>query len=250
MGLLWPILMPEFAPLLQEYQRSVTTINANFQETQPPVLTRVSATWQLPSYHDYAPNIPVVSGNDNLSDKVSILENESLTTAVGTVVHYWLQKFSYDGLLQWSKAQLAELKPLWRKQLMQHNLLLHQLSPGISYIEQCLQQVLEDPRAQWILQPHAEAVSEYALTAIIAGHVRHLVIDRTFVCDNVRWIIDYKTTPLNQEDPAKFLMAQRQEHQPQLQVYAEAMQLIDSRPIRLGLYFPAFGGWQEWDFIG
>ena len=34
----------------------------------------------------------------------------------------------------------------------------------------------------------------------------------------------------------------------QLENYAEAIQRIDSRPIRLGLYFPLLRAWREWAF--
>ena len=34
----------------------------------------------------------------------------------------------------------------------------------------------------------------------------------------------------------------------QLERYGRLMSAMDSRPIHLGLYFPALGGWREWPF--
>ena len=47
---------------------------------------------------------------------------------------------------------------------------------------------------QWVLSPHPHARSEWAqATPAEQGSAVH-IIDRTFVSDGTRWIIDYKTT--------------------------------------------------------
>ena len=40
---------------------------------------------------------------------------------------------------------------------------------------------------------HAEARSEWAIAGVEAGAIVHIVVDRTFVADGVRWIVDFKT---------------------------------------------------------
>jgi len=66
------------------------------------------------------------------------------------------------------------------------------------------------------------------------------VIDRTFIDENnVRWIIDYKTT-LSQN-----MEEEKQKHIKQLRQYTQALQMLDSRPIHCGLYFPLTSFWIE-----
>ncbi len=95
---------------------------------------------------------------------------------------------------------------------------------------------LDDDRGRWILAAHEEARSEFAVTAILEGELHHLAIDRTFIENGTRWVIDFKTgdTPLSS-------------HRAQLRRYAEAMRAIDARPTRAGLYSPITGEWAEWD---
>jgi len=68
------------------------------------------------------------------------------------------------------------------------------LEQGVGRVERALLNVLADERARWILDPdHQGALNEQRLTALLGGEVRNLIVDRTFVENGVRWIIDYKT---------------------------------------------------------
>jgi ATP-dependent exoDNAse (exonuclease V) beta subunit len=62
------------------------------------------------------------------------------------------------------------------------------------------------------------------------------VIDRVFVADGCRWIIDYKTVHL----PASELAPRAESYRPQLARYA-ALFRDDPLPIRLAIYFPVQG---------
>jgi ATP-dependent exoDNAse (exonuclease V) beta subunit len=74
------------------------------------------------------------------------------------------------------------------------------------------------------------------------------VIDRTFVEHGVRWIIDYKTGIHHGTGAEAFLDNEEARYRAQMETYALVMSRIDSRPIRLGLYFPLLCGWREWSF--
>ena len=105
-----------------------------------------------------------------------------------------------------------------------------------------------DPRAQWMLNPtHQNAQSEYPITAIIDGKIRHFIVDRTFVEHGVRWIIDYKTSlPKHDESQADFIAREQAAYKMQLETYAKAFEALDNHPIKMGLYFPMISGWIEW----
>ncbi|MCW8874689.1 MAG: PD-(D/E)XK nuclease family protein, partial [Gammaproteobacteria bacterium] len=79
------------------------------------------------------------------------------------------------------------------------------------------------------------------------GRIWHLVLDRTFVdADGTRWIIDYKTGSHAGGGREEFLDREQERYRAQLERYAALLRRIDSRPIRLGLYFPLMAAWREW----
>ena len=89
---------------------------------------------------------------------------------------------------------------------------------------------------------------EYALSTVVERKVRRFVLDRTFLDDGVRWIIDYKTSTHEGGGRDAFLDNEQTRYREQMEGYARAMRSLDPRPIRLGLYFPLIQGWREWAF--
>ena len=78
------------------------------------------------------------------------------------------------------------------------------------------------------------------------GEIVHVVLDRTFVADGVRWIVDFKTGTHEGGDPEAFLDAEVERYRPQLARYARIVSALDPTPIRLALYHPRVpGGWRE-----
>jgi hypothetical protein len=105
---------------------------------------------------------------------------------------------------------------------------------------------LADERGRWILAPHAEESSEWALTAEVDGELRRLVVDRSFIDDaGVRWIIDYKTGAHEGGAVETFLAQEAERYTPQLARYAEVVSRLGPQPVRAGLYFPLLGAWRE-----
>jgi ATP-dependent exoDNAse (exonuclease V) beta subunit len=74
----------------------------------------------------------------------------------------------------------------------------------------------------------------------------HIKLDRTFVEANVRWIIDYKTGQHEGGEIDAFLASEVERYKPQLERYAAAMAVIDSREIKLALYFPLLRAFRCW----
>jgi ATP-dependent helicase/nuclease subunit A len=101
-----------------------------------------------------------------------------------------------------------------------------------------------DPRLHWILSSHLEAQSEYCFY----HDSKRWRIDRTFIEHNVRWIIDYKTTPqptnLNIQ---QWKNALKHQHQIQLETYAKFF--IEHQPkqaIQFGIYGTENLSWVTW----
>jgi len=111
-----------------------------------------------------------------------------------------------------------------------------------------LSAVLHDPRGRWLFDAsHASAQSEWALAGVDGGDIVHVALDRTFVANGVRWIVDFKTGTHEGADPAAFLDAEIERYRPQLARYARIVGALDpDHPIRIALYHPRVpGGWRE-----
>ncbi|HET7033433.1 MAG TPA: hypothetical protein VFJ48_09940, partial [Casimicrobiaceae bacterium] len=89
-----------------------------------------------------------------------------------------------------------------------------------------------------------------ALAGIEDGAVAHIVIDRSFVADGVRWIVDFKTGAHEGADIDAFIDREVARYRDQLERYARFVRGLDARPIRLGLYFPLQRSWREWSYEG
>ncbi|MEF3194277.1 MAG: hypothetical protein K6346_08705, partial [Halothiobacillaceae bacterium] len=93
---------------------------------------------------------------------------------------------------------------------------------------------------------------EWALGGVMGGTFVSAVIDRSFIDQGLRWIIDYKTAePADGETLPDFLDRLQEHYRPQLEGYAGLLAALDpDHPVRLGLYFPLVGGWREWSVEG
>jgi riboflavin kinase/FMN adenylyltransferase len=65
---------------------------------------------------------------------------------------------------------------------------------------------LADARGKWLFDPtHGDAASEWALGGWDGRAVTHIAVDRTFVAEGVRWIVDFKTGSHEGADRDAFL---------------------------------------------
>lgn len=166
---------------------------------------------------------------------------------VGTLVHRYLERFAAAGLAEWDLARLRREAPRMRGELELLGVEPAELDAAVGRVTEILNRVLEDPRGRWILAERGEADAELRLTVATASGLRHLRLDRTFIdSDGLRWIIDYKTSRHEGGDLEAFLDAEVQRYREQLEEYAAAMQEIDPRPSRVGLYFPLLNAFRSW----
>jgi ATP-dependent exoDNAse (exonuclease V) beta subunit len=167
---------------------------------------------------------------------------------VGTLVHRYLRCVTATGADYWTTTRLDAAEPRIRAELRLLGVAPAMLEEAAAHVRAALQSVLADERGRWILSTHAEATSELRLTVVENGFLEHVVLDRSFVDAGTRWIIDYKTSRHEGSDTDTFLNEEVARYRPQLERYAQALARIDSRPIRLGLYFPLLGSFREWGF--
>jgi ATP-dependent exoDNAse (exonuclease V) beta subunit len=171
---------------------------------------------------------------------------------IGTVIHRALMEIAREGAPAWDAARLARRQSAWRGMLESLGIPAAELPAALSRVSEALDGVLADSRGRWLVDPgHAAARSELGLSGMDGDGLAHVVIDRSFVdADGVRWIVDYKSGRHEGGNPEAFLDREQFRYREQLERYARLMSAMDERPIRLGLYFPAMGGWREWEFKG
>jgi ATP-dependent helicase/nuclease subunit A len=238
---LWPLV--KHSNQLQLIQ-TVSTYETNEIAAQPErVLKRLSTSWhnpiQLPS-----------------SQKVAFHQQQNgfqfqanTPQLLGTALHRILQLFAINGWNEWQQMTEDNRHRYLRIQLIQVGILPNALTKSIQLMLTIINKTLNDARGRWILTPHLEAKSEFAITATIDSMIKKLVIDRMFIDNNICWIIDYKTTAFTNEELNAFLAHEQEKYLEKMHLYARAIKMRVAQPIKLGLYFPALSAWQEWDFI-
>jgi ATP-dependent exoDNAse (exonuclease V) beta subunit len=186
--------------------------------------------------------VPVVAGELVTFDWAS-----DTARHIGTVTHALLHRIAKDGLERWDLSTVNGQTGAIRTALLECGVTQPELEDAVERVQRALQKTLQDLRGRWLLDRHAEAQSEYAITGVIDGQVRHFKVDRTFVDESgVRWVVDYKTGAREGAGREAFPDAEVLRYREQLETYAQVLAMFDPRPIRLGLYFPMLGEWREW----
>jgi ATP-dependent exoDNAse (exonuclease V) beta subunit len=163
-----------------------------------------------------------------------------LLPRVGVVAHSFLQRIALDGLPPWDAA-----RPAIGAALLREGVLPNELEQGTARVLDALRRTLEDERGRWLLSPHQEHCCELAVSAVIDGELQHVRIDRTFIEDGTRWLIDYKITEQLGGDPLRFVQMQVEKYRPDMERYARVLRAYDARPLRCALYLPLLGRFCE-----
>ena len=240
---IWKTVEPEFSESLTnqvvEEEGRVDTVSP-----EPPgvPLRRLTVDWAPPPPPKdvvWEPGTQPPGTEDSGPRQPTFVWAGELQRRVGTVVHRMLQQLWAPDRLHFSKGTL-------RVALRQEGLDGDRLDEALSRAVSALTNTVRDDRGRWILSLHQDDRREYALSRAVQGSVRRYVLDRTFVDGGTRWIIDYKTGTHTGGSPEDFLDNEQARYRTQLDTYGSLIRSMDSRPIRLGLYFPMLQGWREW----
>ena len=152
---------------------------------------------------------------------------------VGIIIHETLQHIADRGSPNTNQ---------WPLRLKQFGVPNNELNICLHTIQQAIDNIQKDLRGQWILSNnHQDAHSELPLSFFDGDQLKQIIIDRCFIDNGVRWIIDYKTgTPSPEE---------LKQYYEQLTLYSRAFQQWENYPIRLGLYFPLTCKWMEYKLL-
>ncbi|NNJ72670.1 MAG: hypothetical protein HKP09_05765, partial [Enterobacterales bacterium] len=174
--------------------------------------------------------------------------NASITRrAIGIVTHRWLEYLA--GYPAAQSEDFTNYTTVIKQQLQQSGVTETESDVASSEVVEHLQQTLSCDMGQFILGQHTSADSELALERNEDRQVRYYVIDRTFIdADGTRWIVDYKTSYHEGAGRDDFLKEQRKKYNEQLENYASLFAAIESRPIKLMIYFTRYQKYELWDW--
>ncbi len=167
---------------------------------------------------------------------------------LGEAMHLGLKLAGERGAERWRKADAAEAHRLMRRALLRRGLSGEMLEEALQRAILGLEHALASERGRWILSArHADAHCEWALIEQTeAGEVREWILDRAFVADGVRWIVDYKAATHEGGGIEAFLASEAARHRAQLANYARLLRRMEpEREVRAALYFPMMDRWLE-----
>ena len=169
---------------------------------------------------------------------------------IGTVVHLALKQLGSRPIEEWLATEQSILQDHFGRVLRALGVPNAELTMSVERTLNALNAAATDTERSWIFSSnHNEIENEYPLSGFVDGQFKNFRLDRTFVdVNDVRWIIDYKTSTHEGAGLNEFLDNEMLRYKAQLDNYAKLMKKIDQREIRLGMYFPLVQGWREWDY--
>ena len=236
---LWPALAPEL-PLGAAPAGTATPASA-------PPLRRLRLDVRFA-----APQGAVASAEHSVHRDLTSLPFDwvrETTRRIGTLAHRLLARIAGEGLSAWPAERIAALRPRVHAELASAGFTPEELPAAGARVLESVQRTLADPRGRWLFDPaHAQARSEWALSGVDNGEIVRIVVDRTFVADGVRWIVDFKTGSHEGGDAGAFLDSEVARYRDQLLRYGRMLRGLDPTPVRLALYYPLVeGGFREID---
>lgn len=210
---------------------------------------RLKADWSYPELSDSFKGVKSILEKNSVIAEQATIEFDWATDVaktIGVLMHRQLELIS-KGQWQLNQQSISDYAVAMYELLLSSGYNEKNARYAQQRIEEGLGNVLNDPKAQWILSSqHQESACELALTGVVDGEYKAFVIDRTFVDEEgTRWIVDYKTGSHLGDDVAEFIQSEKERYQGQLEQYKTLMAQIDDRPIKLALYFPMMKRFEE-----
>ncbi len=184
-------------------------------------------------------------------------------SAIGTLVHRYLELIAHDGPEAWPSTRLPPLHGAMQQWLRTQGLSAPEATAAADRVQRHLHTTLSSADGRWLLSAHTDAASECAIGSVVhltpvpppapafepgpepgneqppsSGHSPHPlhVIDRTFVHQGRRWIVDYKTT---EHEPSAQRNGDLDTWRAQLQRYRALYD--DALPVQLAVFLTHSG---------
>ena len=177
---------------------------------------------------------------------------------IGNLVHAVLEQLVTIDEQQWNPLFIETQSDLYRYWLAEQGLRGSLLDEALLRVKDSLINTVQHPQARWALQQsHNQSETEFALTSR-GLHFKdesnaidmHHIVDRTFVDQGTRWIIDYKTSFWDEsftETETEFLDKQIEHYGEQLERYGSLFKELEHLPQKRVLFFTHLQQWIELD---
>jgi ATP-dependent exoDNAse (exonuclease V) beta subunit len=233
---LWPAVEDDFklaTPLHNQAAQSLVDFAQFKPQLQRLPVVELSHIGSAEFVSSAIPFDSAENANPALENLSEYLQGVDLQRHCGTLAHLYMQLLANVDCQSWNKSRLGDCLPAMVNWLQQQGHLLTNAKAGASQVLVALQATLASKEGQWVLQPHSVAASELSLMQAQAGKIKNHIIDRTFIENGTRWIIDYKLTAQNEVSD---LASAAEQHRPQLSRYASLFSQ-EKLPIRIAVFF-------------
>ncbi|HWT28214.1 MAG TPA: UvrD-helicase domain-containing protein [Methylophilaceae bacterium] len=166
-------------------------------------------------------------------------DNET-NTQIGILLHRYVELIAREGLAAWPLERVASLKAAMRHWLARQGVAADAIEPALQRVIEGLRATLQSEDGQWVLQARETGSVEQTLISDGADGAKQHVMDRTFIEQGVRWIVDYKSTLLDLSIAPQALQAVAEQHRPQLARYAALFE-EEGLPVRTAVFFLSIG---------
>ena len=248
LGLIWLKVTDQFDSELRRKRWRQTSLFAT-DGSRENLLRRLPTNWRAPKLDRSVVWEPGLQKATASARKISYEWVSDTGRHVGTVVHEVLKRVAREGVAAWNGDRLREFAPLFRSELTRLGVRNSEEAAASGQIARAVGNTLGSERGRWILNPHREARSEWAVGGRVGDRLINGTVDRMFRDETGRlWIIDYKTSDHEGADLEKFLTDEQGRYRSQVESYAALIARLEKGPIFLGLYFPLLDAWIEWRF--
>ena len=238
--MLWPVLACDFdaetlltadEKVINQYQKATMRLDAFV-----PQLVRLAAPGLPDELNaEVALNMPTNQQSDEL---VSI--TPSLEADIGTLTHRYLELMAAQGLNTWTVQRVDALQVAMQRYLVQQGHQDQAVVQGATTVAGLIKTALQSAEGQWVLRARERAAQEFALEFFDGDTIKKRIIDRTFIEDGTRWIIDYKTTSAVSGLSEGQLQQAAAAHYTQLKEYA-VLFADEGLPIKTAVFFVNIG---------
>ncbi len=164
------------------------------------------------------------------------------------MVHSALQALVENKFVTNSESITADVfinqqQPFWKIQLQQLGWHGDNLQRALQKIAQTIHTTLASEQGRWLLNcDHEKSACELSLMQKNKQDVSESIIDRTFVAEGIRWIVDYKSSePESGETETAFIAREMETYKEQLLRYQKLLAATEPLPIKTALYLVSMG---------
>lgn len=236
LDVLWPIVHSSFNDenTIKAKMTSTAQPSIKLEDFIPQLIRLDKPTNPIKLQHEEDTNSFIVDNTEMSED------NSTLDADVGILTHLYLQLIAEEGIDKWSKTRIDNLSSPIQRWFKRKGYESDVIATSVARVTRLLITSIESEQAQWLLASRPTAANELAIESATEDMVSKKVIDRTFVENNTRWIIDYKTVEVSSNSTNEALKALATQYQNQLDAY-EKLFVHEGLPIKKAIFFVSIG---------